>query len=41
MRQDFRVFRVDKILDLRLLPAMFVEEQGKTLIDYLETLDAS
>jgi predicted DNA-binding transcriptional regulator YafY len=34
MRNDFRVFRVDRIQSLAVMPALFVEEQGKTLIDY-------
>jgi predicted DNA-binding transcriptional regulator YafY len=37
-RRDFRVFRVDRIERLTILPALFVEEQGKTLIDYRATL---
>ena len=32
--QDFGVLRVDRIQSLQTLPALFVEEQGKTLIDY-------
>jgi predicted DNA-binding transcriptional regulator YafY len=35
-RGDFRVFRVDRIDSLRVLPQLFVEEPGKTLNDYLE-----
>ncbi len=31
---DFRAIRVDRIDALAVLPALFVEEQGKTLIDY-------
>ena len=31
---DFKEFRVDRIETLTVLPALFVEEQGKTLIDY-------
>lgn len=34
-RDDFRVFRVDKINELRVLPAVFMEEKGKRLDDYL------
>lgn len=34
LRADFRVFRVDRIQSLIVLPALFVEEQGKTLMDY-------
>lgn len=33
-RNDFRVFRIDRMDGLKLLPSLFVEEQGKTLIDY-------
>ncbi len=33
-RSDFRVFRIDRIQTLTVLPALFVEEQGKTLMDY-------
>ncbi len=34
MRADFRVFRVDRIETLRVLPQLFVDEPGKTLADY-------
>ncbi len=34
LRGDFRVFRVDRITALAVLPELFVEEQGKTLMDY-------
>ena len=33
---DFREFRVDRIETLTVLPALFVEEQGKTLTDFRE-----
>ncbi|SFP20036.1 helix-turn-helix transcriptional regulator [Tranquillimonas alkanivorans] len=33
---DFRVLRADRIGELRVLPELFVEERGKTLMDYLE-----
>lgn len=33
---DFAELRVDRITALDVLPALFVEEQGKTLIDYRE-----
>lgn len=33
-RDDFRVFRVDRIETLRVLPQLFVDEPGKTLADY-------
>lgn len=32
---DFRVLRVDRITALTARPELFVEEQGKTLIDYM------
>ncbi len=35
LRGDFRVFRVDRIETLRVLPQLFIEEPGKTLADYL------
>lgn len=34
MRDDFRVFRVDRIEALTVLPALFVDEPGKTIEDY-------
>jgi predicted DNA-binding transcriptional regulator YafY len=36
LREDFRVFRVDRIETLKVLPALFVDEDGKTLADYDE-----
>ena len=36
----FSVFRVDRIERLTVLPALFVEEQGKTLMDYEARLRA-
>jgi predicted DNA-binding transcriptional regulator YafY len=39
-RNDFRVFRIDRMDTLKLLPSLFVEEQGKTLIDYMARLKA-
>ncbi|WP_102108152.1 helix-turn-helix transcriptional regulator [Oceaniglobus roseus] len=41
LRKDFRVFRVDRITTLQVLPELFVEEQGKTLIDYQNRLAAA
>jgi predicted DNA-binding transcriptional regulator YafY len=35
LRSDFRVFRVDKITTIRVLPQLFVDEAGKTLADFL------
>lgn len=34
-RQDFRVFRLDRILDLTIRRDVFPEEPGRTFIDYL------
>lgn len=34
--EDFQVLRVDRIEALSVLPALFIDEQGKTLIDYLD-----
>ncbi|MCH2075378.1 MAG: YafY family transcriptional regulator [Rhodobacteraceae bacterium] len=34
LRSDFRTFRVDKIEALRVLPAIFTEEEGKRLQDF-------
>ncbi|MGR3503740.1 helix-turn-helix transcriptional regulator [Pseudaestuariivita sp.] len=39
LREAFRVFRVDRIKALTVLPALFLEEEGKTLPDYLATLE--
>lgn len=39
LREDFRVFRVDRIEELRVLPALFVDEDGKRLADYVAKLD--
>lgn len=38
LRNDFRVFRVDRIQTLDVLLDEFEEEPGKTLADYLETV---
>ncbi|MEM8591888.1 MAG: YafY family protein [Pseudomonadota bacterium] len=35
LRADFRTFRVDKIERLRVLPAIFTEEEGKRFDDFL------
>ncbi len=40
-RDDFRVFRVDRIDTLNALPELFVDEPGKTLTDYAARLGAS
>lgn len=34
LRQDFRVFRVDRIRTLEAMPALFIDEPGKRLQDY-------
>jgi len=33
-RAEFRVFRIDRIETLRVLPQLFVDEPGRTLADY-------
>jgi len=38
LRWDFRVFRVDHILELTVLAAKFTDESGKTLPDYMATM---
>jgi predicted DNA-binding transcriptional regulator YafY len=37
-REDFRVFRVDRIETLDILPELFVDEPGRTLADYMAGL---
>jgi predicted DNA-binding transcriptional regulator YafY len=37
----FRTFRIDRIADLRALPELFVDEPGKSLADYLDSLTTS
>ena len=39
LREDFRVFRVDRFRALKVLPELFVEEEGKSLADFLERQD--
>ncbi|MBT0956335.1 YafY family transcriptional regulator [Alphaproteobacteria bacterium KMM 3653] len=34
LREDFRVFRIDRITKVQTLPALFVDEPGKSLADY-------
>ncbi len=36
LRSDFRVFRVDRIEEIEILPELFADEPGKTLTDYLD-----
>ena len=38
LREDFRVFRVDRMRDVAVLPSQFGDDVGKTLSDYLEGL---
>ena len=40
MRRDFRVFRVDRIQEINVLAATFVDEPGKSLADYMNQMDA-
>jgi predicted DNA-binding transcriptional regulator YafY len=37
-REDFRVFRVDRIEAIEILPELFVDEPGRTLADYMAGL---
>lgn len=37
LRKDFRVFRIDRIRDLKVMAELFVEEQGKSLADFIAT----
>lgn len=39
-RADFRAFRVDRIRALKALAELFVEEQGKSLADFMALQDA-
>ena len=41
LREDFRVFRVDRIQTLDILFDTFDEEAGKSLADYLEQVDSA
>ncbi len=41
LRQDFRVFRVDRVISCQFEPEHFIAEQGKTLSAYLASLPAS
>ncbi len=38
LRADFRVFRVDRMQDVVVLPSHFADDVGKTLSDYLHQL---
>ncbi|MEX0283113.1 MAG: helix-turn-helix transcriptional regulator [Paracoccaceae bacterium] len=39
LRGDFRVFRVDLIEGVTALPELFADEPGRTLADYLKTVE--
>ncbi len=41
LRSDFRVFRVDRIEHLNVLPQLFVDEKGKTLADFIAAQDTA
>ena len=41
LRQDFRNFRVDRIVEARALTTQFQDEPGKRLEDYFRAVDAS
>lgn len=36
LRNDFRVFRIDRIETIDILPELFTDEPGRTLADYLD-----
>ena len=36
LRQDFRVFNLDRMASVQVLRSVFPEEPGRTLVDYLE-----
>jgi len=38
LREDFRVFRVDRMQEVAVLPSQFGDDVGKTLSDYLHQL---
>jgi len=38
-RKDFRNFRLDRISSLKVLADTFEDEEGKTLQDYIKTLN--
>lgn len=41
LREGFRVFRVDRIARVEILPELFVDEPGRTLADYMAGLPSS
>ncbi len=40
LRQDFRMFRVDRIAELGVTDARFTEEPGKRMVDYVRQMEA-
>ena len=38
LRQDFRVFNLDRMIAVTVLRSVFPEETGRTLVDYLEVV---
>jgi predicted DNA-binding transcriptional regulator YafY len=38
LRQDFRVFRIDRMEELEVLPGIFPQEPGRTLQDFLAAM---
>lgn len=38
LRQDFRVFRLDRMTSVTVLRGVFPEEPGRTLVDYQEVV---
>lgn len=38
LRQDFRVFRLDRMISITILRGVFPEEPGRTLVDYQEVV---
>lgn len=41
LRTDFRNFRIDRVLALDVLDTRFVEQEGRTIADYLRAVGAS
>ncbi len=37
-RNDFRVFRIDRITRINVLPQLFIDEKGKSIKDYIASL---
>ena len=38
LREDFRMFRLDRVMEAKMLDAIFRPEPGRTLADYLKQL---